>query len=101
MMQIKMIAKRLLQLGISGESENLNQEGKDIYTKKCIACHGAEGEGNPAIGAPKLNDDIWLYGNSDEVLYQTIAKGRTGIMPAFDERLDDTQIRMLTAWLIR
>ena len=56
-------------------------------------------EENAALGAPNLTNDIWLYGNSDDALYQTIAFGRTGIMPAFDQRLDDVQIRMLVAWI--
>jgi mono/diheme cytochrome c family protein len=32
---------------------------------------------------------------------QTIAEGRSGIMPAFQERLDDTQVRLLVAWIMR
>ena len=81
-------------------SENLNNEGKQIYFKNCVACHGEKGEGNSILGAPKLNDDVWLYGDSDEALFQTIAKGRNGIMPAFGKRLDETQIRILIAWLM-
>ena len=82
-------------------SENLNNEGKQIYFKNCVACHGDKGEGNSILGAPKLNDDVWLYGDSDEALFQTIAKGRNGIMPGFGKRLDETQIRILIAWLMR
>jgi cytochrome c oxidase cbb3-type subunit 3 len=26
------------------------------------ACHGADGKGNQAVGAPNLTDDIWLHG---------------------------------------
>jgi mono/diheme cytochrome c family protein len=30
---------------------------------------------------------------------ESIANGRNGVMPAFGERLDATQIRLLAAWL--
>jgi len=71
------------------------------YKMFCVACHGIDGSGNPALGAPNLVDDIWLYGDSDADLLHSIAMGRTGEMPAFGERLDDTQIRLLVALLTR
>lgn len=97
---VKQVADYVKSLSHPDTKHN-NSEGEAIYAKNCIACHGTLGEGNPTLGAPKLNDDIWLYGNTDEALYHTIAKGRNGIMPAFDQRLDDTQIRMLIAWLLQ
>ena len=77
------------------------EKGMAIYQQFCFACHGQQGEGNPALGAPNLTDDIWLYGDSDTQLHTSIAKGRSGVMPAFDKRLSDAQIKMLVAWLTR
>ena len=71
------------------------------YNQFCIACHGPDGSGNAVLGAPSLVDDVWLYGNGAEALVHSIAIGRAGIMPAFEDRLDDTQIRMLVALLLR
>ena len=71
------------------------------YQTFCAACHGMGGAGNQALGAPNLADDVWLYGNSDEALYETLANGRYGKMPAYDHRLDDTQVHLLVAWLLR
>lgn len=73
--------------------------GQTQFNQFCIACHGAAGQGNPLFGAPDLTNDVWLYGNTPEIVRETISKGRTGQMPAFAERLDDAQIRMLVAWL--
>jgi cytochrome c oxidase cbb3-type subunit 3 len=73
--------------------------GKAQYDQFCIACHGPTGDGNPALGAPRLNDDIWLYGDSAKAVAESVANGRNGVMPAFGERLDDTQIRLLLALL--
>ena len=65
----------------------------------CSACHGANGAGQSALGAPALNDDVWLYGGTAAAVRESIAKGRTGTMPAFGTRLDAAEIRMPTAWL--
>ncbi len=75
--------------------------GKEKYAQLCVACHGIKGNGNQQLGAPKLADDIWLYGGSANDVETSIASGRNGIMPAFAGRLDDTQIRLLVAWLTR
>ncbi len=85
---------------VSDTNVSAEDKGKQIFQSNCAACHGLLGEGSSALGAPNLTDDIWLYGNSDSALRETIASGRNGIMPAFGERLDATQIRMLTAWLM-
>lgn len=76
-------------------------KGKDLYLQFCIACHGVNGEGNQLLGAPNLADDIWLYGSSDDQLHHTISIGRNGVMPSFDKRLSDIEIKMLVAWLAR
>lgn len=73
--------------------------GKAQYETLCVACHMIDGSGNTALGAPSLADRYWLYGNSDDALTYSIAHGRKGIMPAFGDRLDEVQLRMLVAWL--
>ena len=84
----------------SKSNSSVKDNGKKIYQDNCSACHGFTGEGNQILGAPNLTDAIWLYGNNDDALYQTIAYGRSGVMPAFEQRLDELQIRMLVAWLM-
>jgi cytochrome c oxidase cbb3-type subunit 3 len=73
--------------------------GKMQYDQFCIGCHAVTGEGIPAIGGPNLADDIWLYGGSVQAVTESIANGRRGVMPAFGDRLDDTQIKLLVALL--
>jgi len=74
--------------------------GKSQYDQFCIACHGTSGEGNPALGAPNLADDIWLYGGNVGAIKASIADGRNGVMPAFGERLDETQLKLLVALML-
>jgi cytochrome c oxidase cbb3-type subunit 3 len=73
--------------------------GRVEFQQFCAACHGADGAGNPLLGAPALNDAFWNYGGEREQVIESIANGRNGIMPAFGARLDETQIRLLAAWL--
>ncbi|MBK6959902.1 MAG: cytochrome-c oxidase, cbb3-type subunit III [Gammaproteobacteria bacterium] len=78
-----------------------NHPGQGQYMQLCVGCHGPTGDGNPLLGAPRLNDDIWLYGGSAAAVSQTLSQGRGGQMPAFGQRLDDLQIKLLVAWLAR
>ena len=86
---------------VIGDSGTESHPGKAAYDQNCIACHGADGAGNPLLGAPRINDDIWLYGGDLETLQTTLREGRFGIMPAFNDRLDDMQINLLVALLAR
>ena len=69
------------------------------YQTLCIACHGPEGRGNVALGAPDLTDSYWLYGGSDAAIAQSIAKGRNGAMPAHLELLGETRSKLVAAYV--
>ena len=80
-------------------NDYLAAQGERLYQGLCVACHGPEGKGNPALGAPDLTDDYWLYGDSKESLRTTIANGRHGIMPAHRELLGETRSRLVAAYV--
>ncbi len=82
-----------------GDTDVAEHPADAQYKMFCVACHGIDGSGNAALGAPNLADDIWLYGSSEAALQESIAMGRSGEMPAFGERLDETQIRLLVMLL--
>ncbi|HWL28718.1 MAG TPA: cytochrome-c oxidase, cbb3-type subunit III [Burkholderiaceae bacterium] len=73
--------------------------GKRGFDTFCVACHGVEGKGNQAMGAPNLTDSVWLYGSSEASIVETILNGRQNHMPAQEGILTEEQIRMLTAWV--
>jgi cytochrome c oxidase cbb3-type subunit 3 len=82
------------------------QLGKPLYAQTCAACHGADGKGNQALGAPNLTDRTWLYGSSEAAIAEGIVKGRNiaaseGVkaMPSFEGTLSPTQIRVLAAYV--
>jgi cytochrome c oxidase cbb3-type subunit III len=65
----------------------------------CAGCHGADGHGNQAIGAPNLSDKIWLYGGSVETVMETIRKGRDNTMPSFKDFLGEAKVHVLAAYV--
>lgn len=95
---VDLVASYILQMGDSGSASHA---GKVVYDQNCAACHGNDGTGSELLGAPNLADDIWLYGGDLEIVKASIASGRNGVMPAFAERLDDMQIKLLVAMLAR
>ncbi|KPF91441.1 cytochrome C oxidase Cbb3 [Novosphingobium sp. AAP83] len=75
------------------------QRGAAIFTANCAVCHGANGEGSRAVGAPKLSDAIWLYGGDRKALTQTLTNARYGVMPSWGNRLDPVTVKMLATYV--
>jgi cytochrome c oxidase cbb3-type subunit 3 len=73
--------------------------GKEKFQQLCVACHGMDGKGNQALGAPNLTDNIWLYGGSKSVVMETIAKGRNGQMPPHRDFLGEEKAHLLAAYV--
>ena len=74
------------------------ERGAKIFADKgqCFDCHSNDAQGDAAIGAPNLIDNIWLYGNGRrEDIYDTVARGRSGICPPWFEQLSPVTIRAL------
>jgi cytochrome c oxidase cbb3-type subunit III len=65
----------------------------------CAACHGNDGKGNPALGAPNLTDKVWLHGWGEDAVVAMVTKGKTNEMPAHAERLSAPQIHVLAAYV--
>jgi cytochrome c oxidase cbb3-type subunit 3 len=82
------------------------QQGREKFAQLCAACHGPEGKGNPALGAPNLTDSVWLYGSSEATITETVTKGRnmnvsegTLAMPAFKDVLGKERIHLVAAYV--
>ncbi|MDP6979095.1 MAG: cytochrome-c oxidase, cbb3-type subunit III [Myxococcota bacterium] len=75
------------------------QQAASTYTTLCVVCHGADGKGNQAVGAPNLTDDIWLHGGRiDDIEYQ-IRTGRINQMPAHGNLLSKEKIHLLATYV--
>lgn len=76
------------------------QRGSELFAQQCVACHGADGTGNPLMGAPNLTNKSWLYGSSEPTIIETVTHGRTNQMPAFGEFLGEDKVHLLAAYVL-
>lgn len=94
--QIELLVQYVIALH---EGRQGSQEAAKLFQDNCASCHGANGEGNREVGAPRLNTPIWLYGSDPKIVYDVIYNGRGGVMPFWDTRLDDATIKQLTIYV--
>lgn len=97
--QMSDTAEYVLSLSGNADDPEAAGRGKEIYTTNCAACHGLEGQGNQALGAPNLADELWLYGGDKASIVATINNSRSGMMPAWNERLDRATIKELAIYV--
>jgi cytochrome c oxidase cbb3-type subunit 3 len=65
----------------------------------CSACHAEDGTGDRFQGAPNLTDAIWLYGNGYDNIVKQISVARNGVMPNWNTRLDEAEIRAVATYV--
>jgi cytochrome c oxidase cbb3-type subunit 3 len=94
--QIDAVANHVLSLS---EKSPPSAAGAKVFADNCAVCHGKDGEGDREVGAPSLRDQIWLYGGDKPSIVQSIVWSRSGSMPAWGQRLDETTIKMLTVYV--
>ncbi|MCM8611514.1 cytochrome-c oxidase, cbb3-type subunit III [Accumulibacter sp.] len=76
-------------------------KGQEAFNSAgCSGCHGPDGKGMQALGAPNLTDKVWLYGSSEATIIETITKGRNNQMPAWKEFLGDEKVHLLAAYVL-
>ena len=93
------VTSYVLQLAGREVDTESASKGREIYQTSCAVCHGAEGQGNQQLGAPRLADDIWLYGGSRRKIMESIRAGRNGHMPPHGEFLGEAKVHLLTAYV--
>ena len=84
-------------LSLSGAPHDAVAAGRaaQLYAENCASCHGERGEGNHDVGAPRLSDNVWLYGGSRQAITSSIHNSRAGVMPPFGDRLGLDAVRKL------
>jgi len=95
---VKNVAHYVLSLSGSAHNSVAAQLGKDKFAA-CAACHGADGKGNPAVGAPNLTDKIWLHGWGEQAIVNIVTQGKTNAMPAQGRLLTPEQVHVLGAYV--
>jgi cytochrome c oxidase cbb3-type subunit 3 len=93
------LAHYVLSLSGSPHNEIKAFSGKKHYAA-CAACHGVDGQGNKALGAPNLTDTYWLHGWGEAAIVNIIKNGKTNVMPAQSAWLSPEQIHVLAAYVL-
>ncbi|ANP36281.1 MULTISPECIES: cytochrome-c oxidase, cbb3-type subunit III [Rhodobacterales] len=88
-------------MSLSGEAQDASkvEAGAVVFEDNCSSCHMEDGTGDRAQGAPNLADAIWLYGGDYDTLTETVTNARYGVMPAWNLRLSEAEIRAVTAYV--
>jgi cytochrome c oxidase cbb3-type subunit 3 len=98
--KIKDVAHYVMSLS-GGAADSIRvAKGKETFVAICAACHGAEGKGNLALGAPNLTDRIWLHGSGEAAIIQTVTNGRSDQMPAHKDLLGEAKVRILAGYVL-
>ncbi len=95
---VKNVAHYVLSLSNSPHDSLRASLGKAKFGA-CAACHGMDGKGNAAMGAPNLTDDVWLHGWGEQAVINIVTNGKVNVMPGFKDRLSAEQIHVLGAYV--
>jgi len=97
--QIADVTQYVLSLSAAEHDADSAAAGTEIFAENCAACHGEEGGGNAELGAPALNDAVWLYGGTTDDIRAQVHDPRHGVMPAWAGRLDPVMIKQLALYV--
>lgn len=97
--QIDDVVNYLSVLAHGFKGNESTERGKIVFIENCALCHGEQGQGNRELGAPPLNNAIWLYGGSNKDRFETIWNGRAGVMPAWGQKLSESDIKKLAIYV--
>jgi cytochrome c oxidase cbb3-type subunit 3 len=88
-------------MSLSGEAQDATKvaAGKVVFEENCTSCHGEGGLGDRDLGAPNLADAIWLFGGDYDALMETVNNGRAGVMPNWNTRLSEAEIRAVATYV--
>jgi cytochrome c oxidase cbb3-type subunit 3 len=96
---VRNVANYVLSLSGSAHNNVAAQLGKGKFGV-CAACHGADGKGNPQLGAPNLTDKIWLHGWGEQAIVNIVTSGKNNAMPAQGRLLTPEQVHVLGAYVL-
>ena len=93
------VANYVLSLSGSPHDKAKASSGQAKFST-CAACHGADGTGNKALGAPYLTDNYWLHGWGEAAIISAVKNGKNNVMPAQAPKLSAEQIHVVAAYVL-
>ena len=97
--EILSVVQYVKSLSGTPDAATLAAAGEELFLDNCAACHGDEGLGDVEQGAPNLADAIWLYGGDTETLIETVTYSRFGVMPPWQGRLSEAEVRAVALYV--
>ena len=97
--QIDQVVNYVMSLSGEARDPSLVAEGQVVFEDNCTSCHGEDAKGIRELGAPNLTDAIWLYGDGYDAIHETVFNGRGGVMPNWNERLSEAEIRAVATYV--
>ncbi|MDY6978378.1 MAG: cytochrome-c oxidase, cbb3-type subunit III [Pseudomonadota bacterium] len=106
--QISSVAAYVLSLSGHDMDSGEIERGKQVFNTNCAVCHGENATGKTSMGSANLTDSIWTIvdvpgaGSSEaqkEAVMKLVRNGVSREMPAWKERLSDTEIKILTFYV--
>ena len=95
---VRNVAHYVLSLSGSAHNNLAAELGRTKFAA-CAACHGSNGRGNPALGAPNLSDKVWLHGWGEQAIVSIVTSGKTSSMPPQGKLLTPEQVHVLGAYV--
>ena len=80
------------------KDERALKMGGRLFASNCSVCHGSDAKG--AYGFPNLTDKEWRWGGDAASIKQTIAGGRTGMMPPQAAMIGEEGVRNAAAYVL-
>ena len=97
--QVSQVVNYVMSLSDTPQDATQVAAGAAVFETNCASCHGEDASGDIYQGAPNLKDAIWLYGGDYETVYETVWNSRYGVMPNWDTRLSEAEIRAVSAYV--
>jgi cytochrome c oxidase cbb3-type subunit 3 len=96
--EVRNLAHYVLSMSNSPHDSVRASQGRNSFGS-CAACHGMDGKGNTAMGAPNLTDGVWLHGWGEEAIIRAINNGIINQMPGQSALLNEAQIHVLSGYV--
>ncbi len=97
--EIDQVVNYVMSLSGTPQDASMVADGEALFIDNCAVCHADDATGDQEMGAPNLKDAIWLYGGDFETLKTTVTYSRFGVMPPWNERLTEAQVRAVAAYV--
>lgn len=97
--EIDAVVNYVMSLSGTPKDASVLEAGAVVYADNCASCHMEDASGDRSQGAPNLADAIWLYGGDYDALRNTVYNARYGVMPNWDTRLTEAEIRAVSAYV--